>query len=121
MSFVLPILIFSLGLMAFVATQKMAKTQVKKQSIVEQESESLIIIEMDISGPNATRIPFSTITSLEYVIGGDSNLYELFIIDGQFKKTLIFSTNETILKRAEYMAEVMNKQLILTNNTRLQQ
>ena len=106
--------------MGFVTTQKMAKTQISKQSIVEQESESLIIIEMDISGPNSTRIPFSSIASLEYVLGGESQLYELFIIDLKGEKSLIFGSGDSIKKRADKMAEMMNKKLIVTNNTRMQ-
>ena len=106
--------------MGFVTAQKMANTQISKQSIVEQESESLIIIEMGISGPISTRIPFSDITSLEYVLGGDSQLYELFFVDNSGEKTLIFGSSDSIKQRAEQMAEMMSKKLKITNNTRMQ-
>jgi len=117
---ILPLLVFSLGFMGFVTTQKMAKTQISKQSIVEQESESLIMIEMGIEGPISNRVPFSDITSLEYVLGGDSQIYELFIIDSKGEKKLIFGSGDSIKKRADQMAEMMNKKLIVTNNTRMQ-
>ena len=105
-----------LGLLATMAVIGMGvfwylHTQVAAERVVvEEETQSIIITRKSAAKTEATRVPFSEVTRVEYVLGGDTALYEIVAVGINGDRYVVQASNDKPLDgRAEHVARTMEK------------
>lgn len=93
-------------------------TQVAAERVVvEEETQTIIITRKSASKTEATRVAFSDVTKIEYVLGGDSALYEIVAVGHDGTRYLIQSSDDSQLDgRAEHVSRTMEKPLERVKN-----
>ena len=93
-------------------------TQVAAERVViEQETQTIIITRKSAAKTEATRVDFSDVVKIEYVLGGKSALYEIVAVGHDGSRYLIQSSEDKQLDgRAEQVARTMEKPLERVKN-----
>lgn len=86
-------------------------TQVAAERVVvEEETQSIIITRKSAAKTEATRIPFSEVTRVEYVLGGDTAQYEIVAVGINGDRYVVQASDDSPLDgRAEHVARTMDK------------
>ena len=65
-------------------------TQVAAERVVvEEETQTIIITRKSAAKTEATRVAFGDVTRVEYVLGGDTALYEIVAVTGNGERHVI--------------------------------
>jgi len=93
-------------------------TQVAAERVViEEETQTIIITRKSASKTEATRVSFKDVQKIEYVLGGDSALYEIVAVGHDGSRHIIQSSDDSQLDgRAEQVSRTMEKPLERVKN-----
>jgi len=95
-------------------------TQVAAERVVvEEETQTIIITRKSAAKTEATRVAFGDVTRIEYVLGGDSALYEVVAVTNSDDRYVIQSSDDSPLDvRAEHIARTMEKPIERVRNVK---
>ena len=93
-------------------------TQVAAERVVvEEETHSIIITRKSAAKTEATRVPFSEVTRVEYVLGGETAQFEIIAVSITGERYVIQASDDRPLDgRAEHVARTMEKPLEKVQN-----
>ena len=93
-------------------------TQVAAERVVvEEETQTIIITRKSAAKTEATRVAFGDVTRVEYVLGGDTALYEIVAVTGDGERHVIQASDDSPLDvRAEHVSRTMEKPLERVRN-----
>ncbi len=95
-------------------------TQVAAERVVvEEETQTIIITRKSAAKTEATRVAFGDVTRVEYVLGGDTALYEIVAVTGDDERYVIQASDDSPLDvRAEHISRTMEKPLQRVRNVK---
>ena len=93
-------------------------TQVAAERVVvEEETQTIIITRKSAAKTEATRVAFGDVTRVEYVLGGETALYEIVAVTGDGERHVIQASDDSPLDvRAEHVSRTMEKPLERVRN-----
>ena len=93
-------------------------TQVAAERVVvEEETQTIIITRKSAAKTEATRVSFEDISRIEYVLGGETALYEIVAVGKDGTRHIIQSSEDSQLDgRAEHVSRTMEKPLERVKN-----
>lgn len=97
--------LFVISIIAMFGTEHLASSQVVKRYNLFPESKALLIASSSRSGITADRIPFSDITHLEHISGGDTHRYEIVAVINNGERILLKGSESELVSDAEDMAQ----------------
>ena len=86
-------------------------TQVAAERVVvEEETQSIIITRKSAAKTEATRVAFNEVTRVEYVLGGETAMYEIVAVGINGERYVVQASDDAPLDvRAEHVARTMDK------------
>jgi len=95
-------------------------TQVAAERVVvEEETQTIIITRKSAAKTEATRVAFGDVTRVEYVLGGETALYEIVAVTGDGERYVIQASDDSSLDvRAEHISRTMEKPLERVRNVK---
>lgn len=86
-------------------------TQVAAERVVvEEETQTIIITRKSAAKTEATRVAFNDVTRVEYVLGGETAMYEIVAVGVDGKRYVVQASDDSPLDgRAEHVARTMDK------------
>ena len=112
-------MLFILASTAMFSTRHLASSHIVKQYVFDQETEALIIGENSKEGLTSSRVPFTDISQIEHVIGGDEALYEMVAVVKNGERLIVKKSREPLQMEAESIARNIDVPFSNVNNTRL--
>jgi len=104
--------VIGMGVFWYINTQFAAE-----RVVVEESTQTIIITRTSAEKIEATRVPFSDVTRIEYVLGGDTALYEIVAVGANGDRHVVqASDDKTLDVQAEVVARTMEKPLERVKN-----
>jgi hypothetical protein len=80
--------------------------------LVDQETQSIVVTRTSGSGTTTERVEFSDIDKLEYIMGGETKLFEIVAVTSDNRYIIQASGDKPLKGQAEHIASVMDKPLV---------
>jgi ribosomal protein L40E len=85
--------------------------------LVDAETQSIVVTRTSGSGTTTERVEFSDIEKVEYVMGGDTETFEIVAVTSRGDRYIIQASGDKPLKgHAEHIAAVIDKPLVEVRN-----
>ena len=97
--------LLGISILAMFGTEHLASSQMVKRYNLFPEANALLIASSSRAGITADRIPFSDITHLEHVAGGEFHTFEIVAVIKNGDRILLQGSNDKLVNQAEDMAE----------------
>lgn len=101
----LSVSLFVLSLIAMFGIEHLASSQMVKRYNLFPEAQALLIASSSRAGITADRIPFSDITHLEHITGGDTHQYEIVAVIKNGDRIMLQGSDDKLINQAEDMAK----------------
>ncbi|NOY26469.1 MAG: hypothetical protein GXP62_11405 [Oligoflexia bacterium] len=82
-----------------------------ERTVVDAETQSIVITRTTASNTTTERVPFSDITKVEHVMGGKKAMFEVVAVTDKGERVVIQTSDAPLNGNAEHLAAVMDKPL----------
>lgn len=77
--------------------------------VVDAETQSIVMTRTTASGTTTDRVPFSDVTKVEHVMGGEHAMFEVDAITSDGRRVCIQTSDAPLTGAAEHIAAVIGK------------